>query len=116
MRGLAIFSIRVVPLYYRRHFRGELIVMKRSSSMLLSIIFVFSIGTSHAADDLGAVQREIEDLKQGQLSIQKELQEIKSLLLRTPQPAPVRAAALPEDTSSLISVDGAPFKGQATAK
>jgi hypothetical protein len=53
--------------------------------------------------------KEIEALKEGQKAIQKELQEIKSLL--GTRPAPV--AAPPE---FVLDIEGNPFKGDGNAK
>ena len=57
-----------------------------------------------------ALRREIEALKEGQRTMQKDLQEIKTLL----QARPAAAPAAPENP--VISVDGAQFKGEKTAK
>ena len=57
-----------------------------------------------------ALRREIEALKEGQRSMQKDLQDIKTLL----QARPAGAPAAPENP--VINVDGAQFKGEKTAK
>src|SRR5262245_35517511 len=57
-----------------------------------------------------SLKKDIEALKEGQAAIQKELQELKNLLLRG---RPAGAAPAPE---LVVSVDGAPFKGQKDAK
>lgn len=62
-------------------------------------------------DDLKALRKEIEALKEGQASIQKELQEIKTRLRARPAVAPPA-----EQVGMIVSVDGAPFKGGKTAK
>lgn len=67
--------------------------------------------TQTPSDDLRAVRKEIEALKQGQAAIQKELQEIKSLLRARPAAAPPA-----EPQNIVLSVEGAPFKGEKTAK
>ena len=67
--------------------------------------------TQAPSNDLKAVRKEIEALKEGQAAIQKELQEIKNLLRARPVPAlPV------EQVGMVLSVDGAPFKGERQAK
>jgi hypothetical protein len=67
--------------------------------------------TQAPGDDLRAVRKEIEGLKEGQAAIQKELQEIKTLLRARP------AAAAPADPQNVVlSVEGAPFKGDKRAK
>jgi type II secretory pathway component PulM len=63
-----------------------------------------------AGDDLRALRQEIEALKQGQAAIQKDVQEIKTLLRARPAAAP----AEPRDV--VLSVGDAPVKGERTAK
>lgn len=57
-----------------------------------------------------ALRREIEALKEGQRTMQKDLQEIKTLLQARPAVPPV------EPQNVVLNVDGAPFKGEKTAK
>jgi len=64
---------------------------------------------------------EIEALKSGQSGIQKDLQDIKALLQRVqpaPTQAPARAAAptSPETVDVVLSIAGAPVKGDQSAK
>ena len=77
----------------------------------LILLFGAQPGLTQApSDDLGAVRKEIQSLKEGQAAIQKELQEIKTLLRARP-------AAAPADPQNVVlSVEGAPFKGEKTAK
>jgi protein-disulfide isomerase len=64
---------------------------------------------SQSNDDL---KKDIQNLKDGQQAIQKDLQEIKKLLAARPA-----AAAAPEQAlNAVISVDGEPFKGDKNAK
>lgn len=70
-------------------------------------------GAAQPDDSLRALGKEIEALKAGQAAIQKELQEIKSLL-RAPQAA--QAPAPIEASDVRLSVEGAPFKGEKGAK
>jgi len=62
-----------------------------------------------ASDDLRAVRKEIEALKNGQAAIQKDLQEIKTLLRARPAPTPA------EVRDVVLSVEDAPFKGERQA-
>ncbi len=62
------------------------------------------------SDELKALRKEIEGLKEGQTAIQKELQEIKTLLRTRPAAAPA------EPQNVVFSVEGAPFKGAKQAK
>jgi len=66
--------------------------------------------TQAPGDDLRAVRKEIEGLKEGQAAIQKELQEIKTLLRARPAAAPA------EPQNIVLSVADAPFKGEKSAK
>jgi hypothetical protein len=66
--------------------------------------------TQAPSDDLRAVRKEIEALREGQAAIQKELQEIKSLLRARPAAAPA------EPQNIVLNVADAPFKGEKTAK
>ena len=75
---------------------------------------------AQSGDDVRALGKEVEALKAGQAALQKDLQEIKSLLQAQAQaqaaPAPARAPATPEVVDVVLSVDGAPIKGERTAK
>ncbi len=66
-------------------------------------------GFTQPTDELKALRKDIETLKEGQAAIQKELQEIKGLLRGRP-----RAAAPPQE--AVVTVDGAPFKGKKDAR
>ncbi|MEE8462734.1 MAG: hypothetical protein V3S50_11490 [Acidobacteriota bacterium] len=59
------------------------------------------------------LKEEIEALKEGQKAIQKELQEIKSLLRARQAPAPAPA---PPPREVVLDLAGSPFKGDETAK
>lgn len=61
--------------------------------------------------ELEALSKEIEALKAGQQAIQRDLQEIKTLLRSRPAGG---APAAPQNP--IISVEGAHFKGEKTAK
>lgn len=67
-------------------------------------------GFAQSSKDLKALNKEIEALKEGQKAIQKDLQEIKTLLRSRPTAAP----AVPQNV--VLNVDGAPFKGEKNAK
>ena len=66
--------------------------------------------TQAPGDDLKALRKEIQALKEGQVVIQKELQEIKNLLRTRPVAAPA------EPQNIVLSVADAPFKGEKSAK
>ncbi|HXJ83421.1 MAG TPA: hypothetical protein VMS64_32635 [Candidatus Methylomirabilis sp.] len=60
--------------------------------------------------DVQALKKEIDGLKEGMTAIQKDLQEIKTLLR-------ARAAGPPPPPQeAMVSIDGAPFKGKKDAK
>jgi protein-disulfide isomerase len=68
-------------------------------------------GFAQTSEDVKALRRDIDALRDGLKVIQNDLQEIKGLLRARPTaaaPAPVQEA--------VVSVDGAPFKGHKTAK
>jgi len=68
-------------------------------------------GFAQPSEELKTISKEIEALKEGQAAIQKDLQEIKNLLRARPAPAPPA-----EPQNIVLSVDGAPFKGEKHAK
>ncbi len=69
----------------------------------------FAQGTSsEGVDDL---KEEIEALKEGQKAIQKELQEIKSLLKTRQAPPPA-----PPPREFVLDLGGSPFKGEEKAR
>lgn len=84
---------------------------------LLAVLTVATImlGTQPAftqpTNDLKGLRKDVEALKEGQAAIQKNLQEIKSLLQARPAAAP---AAAPLE--AVLSFDGAPVKGEKSAK
>jgi len=61
---------------------------------------------------LRALGKDLEALKEGQQALHKDLQDIKTLLQARPAAAAVPAAP----PAAVLSVDGAPFKGEQTAK
>lgn len=67
-------------------------------------------GVAQPAGVLENLRRDVEALKEGQASIQKDLQEIKALL----RARPTVAGAPP--TEVVVNTDGAPFKGKKDAR
>ncbi len=61
------------------------------------------------------LKKELDALKDGQARIEKELQDLKGLLQARPKAAPGQPSAGPGPTV-VLSVDGAPFKGDKNAK
>ena len=66
-------------------------------------------GYSQSTDEITAVRKELEALKEGQTAIQKELQEIKQLLRARPAAAPA------EPQNVVLDVADAPSKGDKQA-
>ena len=96
-------------------------VTKRGAGVVAAMLGLVLAQTAAAqsGDELRALGKEVEALKSGQTAIQKDLQEIKSLLQRAPPaaaPAPARPAAGAEPSDVVVSIDGAPFKGDKDAK
>lgn len=87
---------------------------KRWLTLLLGTMLPTLLGALPAFpqpnEELKAVRKEIESLKEGQAAIQKELREIKTLLRARP------AAATVGLQNVVLSVEGAPFKGDKGAK
>ncbi len=69
----------------------------------------FAQGTS--SEGVNDLKEEIEALREGQKAIQKELQEIKSLLRERQDPAPA-----PPPREFVLDLGGSPFKGDENAK
>lgn len=65
---------------------------------------------AQTSQDIKALKKEVEALKEGQKAIRKELGEIKNLLQRRESPRPA------EPRNVVLSVDDDPFKGVKTAK
>lgn len=78
-------------------------------STVLTFLWAFPVG-AQSTKDLKDLRQEIEGLKDGQKAMQRDLQEIKSLLRARPAAAP----AAPQNP--LINVEGAQFKGEKLAK
>jgi protein-disulfide isomerase len=81
------------------------------SIALLSVLTLSTCPQAFAqtADDLSELRKEIEALKQGQLQLQRELQEINTLLRR-------RQPAATDVQNVVLSIDGYPSKGSQSAK
>lgn len=77
-------------------------------AIFLSLLHA-QLGRTQSSEELKALRKDIEGLKQGQLAIQKELQEIKSLLQSRAAPPP------PEPQNVVLNLKGDPFKGENNA-
>jgi protein-disulfide isomerase len=101
------------------------------AAMLVGLSFApAQYGFAQSSKELNELKRELEALKTGQLSIQKDLAEIKNLLLqkelqamreqlqaRPAQGAQAQAPSAPApETQTLVSIDGGAMKGDKNAK
>lgn len=78
--------------------------------LFLVLLYFVQPGFAQTSDEIRALRKDLEALKQGQSEIQKELQEIKTLLRG-------RVAAPPPDPQNVVlSVKDDPFKGEKNAK
>jgi protein-disulfide isomerase len=76
----------------------------------VALIYLPNTGFTQTSQELKAIRDDIKALKDGQVNIQKELQEIKALLKSRP------AAAAGEPQNIVLNIDKAPFKGDKNAK
>ena len=91
--------------------------MQRRLSLAVLAMFMLVFlhahpGFAQGSEDIQTLKKDVEGLKEGQKSIQKDLQEIKKLL----QAKPAAPAAPPEFKEAVISIDKAPVKGDKNAK
>jgi protein-disulfide isomerase len=70
---------------------------------------------AQSGGEIQSLKKEIEALKEGQSAIQKDLQEIKTLLRSRPTVAAPSAPPAPP-AEAVVSIDGAPVKGKKDAK
>ena len=68
---------------------------------------------SQGADDVQSLKKDMQSLKDGQQAIQKDIQEIKKLLASRPAAG---APGVDQAMNAVVSIDGAPFKGDKNAK
>ena len=86
---------------------------KSTAILFGSIVLILSMpcrGFTQSSGELDTLRKDLEALKAEQAAIQKELQEIKQLLRARPKPIPA------EPQNVVLSVEGAPFKGDPHAK
>jgi protein-disulfide isomerase len=89
-------------------------MMKRLFVLVAALVLAIADAQpafSQASDELKALRRDMESLREGQTAIQKQLQEIQTLL-RGGRPA----SPTPESPSAVLDLDGAPFKGDKSAR
>src|SRR5216117_2141253 len=78
---------------------------------ILLTLFYPQAGFSQSSEELRLLERDIDTLQDGQRALQKDLQDIKTLLQARPAAAPSA-----EPQNAVLTVDGAPSKGEKTAK
>ncbi len=76
---------------------------------VLLVIFYAQPGSTESGGEMETLREDIKALKEGQTAIQKELQEIKTLLRS-------RQAPPDEPQNVVLDIDGAPIKGDKDAK
>jgi len=82
--------------------------------LFIALLSVLTLSADRKAltqvgDDLTELRKEVEALKQGQLQLQRELQEINALLRR-------RQPAATDIQNVVLTIDGYPSKGSQSAK
>ena len=80
--------------------------------VVVLVVFGSLPGLAQPSEDMKALRKDVDALKDGQKAIQSDLQEIKTLLRARPT-AGVAAAPAQE---VVVSVDGAPFRGNKASK
>ena len=90
-------------------------------TVLLALVTAMGIavwtnaGLAQSSAEIQNLRKDIDALKEGQSAIQKDLQEIKNLLKTRPTVA-APSGPPPPPQESMVSIDGAPFKGKKDAK
>ncbi len=78
-------------------------------TLILMVLLSTQPGFTQSSDEVRDLRREIEEVKEGQKAIQKDLQQIKSLLQA--------AGLLPEEPKNLfLDITGKPLRGNKDAR
>lgn len=88
-------------------------VLAVALSVPLALAAAPSPAPAQTSSEIAELKKQIEELKATQLAIQKDVQEIKAILLRVTEPAPARGPVT--EVSLDVSVAGRPMKGSAQA-
>ncbi len=88
---------------------------------VVALCFFYSdLGFCQSSKELNELRREIEALKAGQTAIQKDLAEIKGLLILQARQAPALAPTQPPgptpENPTVVSIEGGAIKGEKNAK
>src|SRR5262245_31319042 len=78
-------------------------------------IALWAQGGTAQSSDVQSLKKEMDALKEGMTSIQKDLQEIKNLLKSRPVAA-APPTPPPPPQEAIVSIEGSPFKGKKDAK
>jgi len=79
-------------------------------------VALWAQGGTAQSNDIQSLKKEMDALKEGMTSIQKDLQEIKNLLKAGPAVAARPAAPPPPPQEAVVGIEGSPFKGKKDAK
>jgi len=82
-------------------------------SVPLALVSPVGLASAQTPTEIAELKRQIEELRATQLAIQKDVQEIKAILLRVTEPPPGRGPVT--DVSLDVPVAGRPMKGNAQA-
>jgi protein-disulfide isomerase len=82
--------------------------------LLLVSVLDARTGFAQSADDIKALRNDIQSLKEGMAAIQRDLQELKTLLQQQARQAPAAGSPPPQDI--VLSLDGTAPKGEKNAK
>jgi protein-disulfide isomerase len=88
--------------------------MRKLSLVFLVVftLFLNQIVFAQTSKELKTLKEDVKSLKEGQTAIQKDLQEIKTLLrAKQPQPRP-----RPEFKETVVNIGNSPFEGDKNAK
>jgi len=78
-------------------------------SLILMVLLSTQPGFTQSSDEVRGLKKEVEELKEGQKAIQKDLQTIKNLLQAQ--------GLLPDEPKNLfLNITGKPFKGHKDAR
>ncbi len=88
-------------------------VLAVTLSLPLALAAAGSPARAQTSSEVAELKKQIEDLRATQLAIQKDVQEIKAILLRVTEPTPARGPVT--EVSLDVPVAGRPMKGSAQA-
>jgi protein-disulfide isomerase len=81
-------------------------------AIVVSCFLIAGPALARTSDELKALKQEVQTLQQGQVDIQKDLEEIKKLLQQAPRAAPAAAPARAAFAPTDIQLGEVPYKGE----